>query len=154
MFSSRWARGRRRARSRQAHGEEGPERARPVDAGGLDELVGHGLAQVLRHPEHAEGTHESGHDDRAELPGPAEVAEQDVQRNDAQLRRHGHRRDDEDEQEARRQQTAERVQATEHNGHEATAKLDLSPEKNEAASLPATSRKGSGGRNQPADRKR
>ncbi len=35
-------------------GPEGAEHRRAVDARGLDELVGHGLAEVLRHPEHAE----------------------------------------------------------------------------------------------------
>ena len=37
-----------------ADGPEGAELAAPVDARGLDQLVGHGLDEVLPHPEDAE----------------------------------------------------------------------------------------------------
>ena len=71
-----------------------------VDAGRLDELVGQGALQVLRHPEHPEGGDHAGDDDGLELTDPAELGHQDEQRDHAELGRDGHRRDDEDQQRA------------------------------------------------------
>ena len=88
----------RRSRGGNADVPERADHVRAVDAGGLDELVGDDVDQVLAHEEDAERRDQGRDDDRAERAGPAELLHHDEQRDDAELGRNGERRDHEDQE--------------------------------------------------------
>ena len=59
---------------RQRHLEEGAELARPVDAGGVEQLVGHRVARVDAHQVDAERVEQRRQDDRPDRVGEARPA--------------------------------------------------------------------------------
>ncbi len=72
---------------------------RTVHPGRLDQLGGQRLDEVLAHEEHPEGAHQRGQDDGLQLVGPGQFGDEHVQRYDAELRRHHHRADHQQQQE-------------------------------------------------------